>query len=322
MDILLKAGTPELAGQDWGRLPFILTILANCLWPIGWLYCNENKISFAESTMARGICTLIFSYIGCRLTDSPSILKYSGNFKLLLARSIFMTMHSFFTGLAQFILPLPLVHTIACSGTLFVFIIDYLMNGTKINSRQAIGIVIGIIGVLLASNGKLITKMVDPSYEYKTNFQNYLVTDPVKVSLFTLSYSGITILWAYGIVITRMAKSNTFQINFILGVVFYCIACLCLPYMPLLNYEPSSFSTMAQVVLFTGLPCFIVQILVITSLTMTKQTGVLNIMSFSMVFVSYAISIFRYHEQPNFVCSVGIALVLVGCFKTVMYTTK
>lgn len=73
-----------------------------------------------------------------------------------------MTFHSLFTGLAQFILPLPIVHTIACSGTLFVFLIDYLINGTQINMQQGIGMTIGIFGVSMASNGKLITKYFYP----------------------------------------------------------------------------------------------------------------------------------------------------------------
>ena len=43
---------------------------------------------------------------------------------------VLMTFHSFFTGLTQFV-PLPIWYTIACSGTLFIFIIDYFINGTK-----------------------------------------------------------------------------------------------------------------------------------------------------------------------------------------------
>ena len=55
---------------------------------------------------------------------------------------------------------------------------------------------------------------------------------------------------------------------------------------------------------------------------MTKQTGVLNIMGFSMVFVSYIISIFRYHEKPNFFSFVGILMVIFGCGKTVLGVRK
>lgn len=56
------------------------------------------------------------------------------------------------------------MHTISCSGTLFIFMIDYLLNDMKINAKQAVGIGIGFVGALLATNGKLITKWIDPDY--------------------------------------------------------------------------------------------------------------------------------------------------------------
>ena len=40
LSILMRAGSKQSVNHDWGKLPYILTILANCLWPIGWLYCN------------------------------------------------------------------------------------------------------------------------------------------------------------------------------------------------------------------------------------------------------------------------------------------
>jgi uncharacterized membrane protein len=96
------------------------------------------------------------------------------------------------------------------------------------------------------------------------------------------------------------------------------LADLIYPYMSLMNYHPSSIFKMFKVILFTGLPCFIVQILVIAALTMTKQTGVMSLMGFSMVLVSYLISIFRYHETPNLICFIGIMLVIGGCARTIL----
>ncbi len=43
-DVLVKAGTSP---KDWGYLPYILALLGSCGWPLCWIYCNENKISFA-----------------------------------------------------------------------------------------------------------------------------------------------------------------------------------------------------------------------------------------------------------------------------------
>ena len=87
-----------------------------------------------------------------------------------------------------------------------------------------------------------------------------------------------------------------------------------------LGYKLSSFATNMKIFLYSSIPCFVVQILVITALTMTKQTGVLNIASFTMVFVGYLISIFRYHEKPNLICFVGIVLIILGCTKTILFT--
>lgn len=64
-------------------------------------------------------------------------------------------------GLAQFILPLSIVFTLVSSSTLFVFIFDYFLFDVKIKFKQGIGIIVGMIGVVLASNGKLISKMID-----------------------------------------------------------------------------------------------------------------------------------------------------------------
>jgi drug/metabolite transporter (DMT)-like permease len=63
-----------------------------------------------------------------------------------------MTIYSGIISLSQFILPLPIVHTINSSGVIFVFMIDYFINGIQINKRQAIGITIGLIGVLVVGN--------------------------------------------------------------------------------------------------------------------------------------------------------------------------
>lgn len=140
------------------------------------------------------------------------------------------------------------------------------------------------------------------------------------MSIFTLFYCLIVVGWAYGIVITRMAKANTFQINFILGFVFYFCGCLALPYMGALGYRSLSAGEILMVTICTGVPCFVVQILVIASLTMTKQTGVLSLMCFSSVFVSFLISIVWYHETPNLICIAGIILVIGGCTQTILNT--
>jgi drug/metabolite transporter (DMT)-like permease len=59
------------------------------------------------------------------------------------------------------------------------------------------------------------------------------------------------------------------------------------------------------------------QWLFIGALTMTKQTGVLNMFNFVNILFGYLISIFRYHESPNFITNIGIIFVFMGVWKTV-----
>ncbi len=75
-----------------------------------------------------------------------------------------MGIHSFVFTISPLMLPLPVVHTIGCSGTLFVFLIDFVMFGIGINVKQAIGIVVGFMGSLIAVNGNILTKFMDEDY--------------------------------------------------------------------------------------------------------------------------------------------------------------
>jgi drug/metabolite transporter (DMT)-like permease len=107
------------------------------------------------------------NYFVCRATDSSIDFKVPrNNVKLLVFRSSIMVLHGFIFALSQHILPLPIVHTIGCTGTLFVFLFDFIINSIRINGKQAFGIIAGLIGALIATNGQVLTSLIDPSYEY------------------------------------------------------------------------------------------------------------------------------------------------------------
>ena len=71
-------------------------------------------------------------------------------------RSIVLTIDAYILAIVQFYLPLPIVHTLGCSGTVFVFILDYYINGAKLNKKQIVGIIICFFGVILVANGRWI----------------------------------------------------------------------------------------------------------------------------------------------------------------------
>ena len=67
-------------------------------------------------------------------------------------------------------MPLSIVHTINGSGPIFVFIIDYSLNGVRVNGKQVVGLVVGIIGLVLTINGGMLMKWVDPAYSIHSDF--------------------------------------------------------------------------------------------------------------------------------------------------------
>ena len=79
-----------------------------------------------------------------------------------------MVVHGFMIAFSQFFLPLPIVHTISTASNLFVFLWDYWLFGVKINKTQKLGIFVGIIGVLLVVNGRIIMNHLNPNYESNT----------------------------------------------------------------------------------------------------------------------------------------------------------
>jgi drug/metabolite transporter (DMT)-like permease len=54
----------------------------------------------------------------------------------------------------QFYLPIPIVHTLSCTGALFVFAIQYFYGGVKITRQQGISVLIAFSGILLTVNGR------------------------------------------------------------------------------------------------------------------------------------------------------------------------
>ena len=140
---------------------------------------------------------MALTYPFCWLRGYDLGFKHSSDYKLLMFRSSLLTIHTLAISLAQFVLPLPIVHTLNCSSTIFIFIIDYFAYGIKINCLQIIGIGVGFFGVILNTNGALVTKMLYPDYEFESKFQNYLTNDPRERSLFAVFFLIAILGWSY-----------------------------------------------------------------------------------------------------------------------------
>lgn len=60
------------------------------------------------------------------------------------------------------------------------------------------------------------------------------------------------------------------------------------------------------------------QILFVGGITMTKNTGVLTMLSFVSVIVGYVVSIVKYKEEINPFCTLGTILIAFGLGKILL----
>ena len=71
-------------------------------------------------------------------------------------------------------------------------------------------------------------------------------------------------------------------------------------------------------VFYSGLLMVVGQICFVGSLTMTKNTGILTMLTFISVILGYLISIIKYKEQINPFCTIGTLLILLGLAKILL----
>ena len=223
-----------------------------------------------------------------------------------------MLFYGFMMAFSQLVLPLPIVHTLGASGNLFVFIWDYLINGVTVNREQLKGIVVGVIGVLLAINGRILLQIVDPDYEMETDFENYKTKDPLIMTIVSFGLGFATVCWAYAVVITKkLEKTNAIQANFHQAIILLLGSAL---FYPLLESK-TDLKTLALGMLLSGIPSALCQLLFVGSLMLSPNTGILTMIPFTDLIWAYLLSMFRYNESPNIFCSVGVVLVVIGVWK-------
>ena len=186
----------------------------------------------ASTSIIRGFTNILTNYIICLYTNSSLTFSNTKTFTSILLRSIIISLTSLCIGLAQYILPLSIVHTIISSSTLIVFIIDFIVNDVRVNLKQGVGITIGIIGMVLASNGRILESVIDKQYKEESKFQYYITENVYYIALFTLFFISVIALWSYAFVLTKTLKYNPFQINFFTGLTLLFSSTITLQFLP------------------------------------------------------------------------------------------
>lgn len=221
-----------------------------------------------------------------------------------------MVIHGLAITASQFYLPLPIVHTINFFAPIFIFVIDYLENGVRINRAQTMFLFFSILGLVLTINNELFDSILEVDHEIKSEFKNYIKLSPKEFALFSLLLTGIMFLWAYGLLRVRTYyKNNHTYVNFHLGLLFTVVSGVMYPHQVKVKTD---IWVLGQAVLMTGLPLALGQLASVAGLALNKKTGEIVILSGLPVFVGYLVSYFRYGEAIESFELVGSIMILIG----------
>jgi drug/metabolite transporter (DMT)-like permease len=226
-------------------------------------------------------------------SDYSKISPSSNNFMLL--RHLFLITFGIYFAQSFFYLPVNIAHTLSCTGPIFVLFLDYAFNKIEISKRQAYGVVLGFIGVVFVVNGHLIYKFFYPEADFHTKFEHYRpeAMNPYYQLLYSVILVAVCLFWAGSIVLVKRIKQvNHYQLNFQLGA-FLVIAGGFLYPQTVINQE-FRLSSFINSLLFQGLPLAAAQAFYSYAIMTTKNLGVLTVMNFGNVFLSYFLKIFRY----------------------------
>ena len=111
-----------------------------------------------------------------------------------------------------------------------------------------------------------------------------------------------------------LKTNNAFQVNFHMALFYVLFPPIVYPFV---ERSPLSLTRLGLGFLYTGLPLALAQSFFIGGLTMSRETGVLSMVTLFGVGVSYLISILRYHEDINMASLLGLILLAFGMYLTI-----
>lgn len=290
-------------------------ILGYVIWFFSFIYPNEHQVEFYQTCLTRGYGLMIVGYVAAKRENIP--LAFEGEvLRKMNVRNMLMIFFGWNLALSQFYLPLPIVHTISGAGSIFVFVVDYFLNGVGITAKQLVGVIVGFVGLSLTVNGNIIMHYFHPEFEQHSDFQNYRSYDALVILSVALLLVFANVCWAFSIVTTKTLQAHPYLITYHQGILMMLTSAII--YLFNRNVEFDLGQELMTFV-FTGLPTALTVLIHITAVKMTTKTGILFIFNFSNVALGYVMSIFYYHESQNPICTVGVISIMAGVLYAVYH---
>lgn len=145
-------------------------------------------------------------YYICRMMNLNIQYKSPKSWRVLLERHTSFILQGFVLAGVQFVMPLGIVHTLASGGPIITLILQRILRKNHVHhitGKKLQGCFIAFIGIILTSNGKFIYSYFDESFEFKSNFHNYVSSSFTVMAIATLILIASMVLWSYGVLITQ-----------------------------------------------------------------------------------------------------------------------
>lgn len=149
--------------------------------------------------MAKGIIGIILNYIVLRYKGFNVNFESSKYFKWLIILNSFILAYFYALPFSQMYLPLPIVHTIGCSSIAVIYVIDYVINGTKVTKVGLIGVILALIGVVLMANNRFIMSLIKED-QFNNNNGLYIPSSVLVSSAVALILFIARLFNCYGLV--------------------------------------------------------------------------------------------------------------------------
>ena len=106
----------------------------------------------------RGIGMVFIGVVMHKVNNLNYSFSDPTEFRKLFVRNILCGAQSFAIALSLLYIPTSSVHTVINCGPMIIYVVDYFQNGTLINRKQFVGIVISFLGIILTVNMNLLSE--------------------------------------------------------------------------------------------------------------------------------------------------------------------
>ena len=208
-------------------------IFACIFWASGYVYGNQHKFSPVETNFSRSLVMVIVMYIICKKMGLNIQYKSPKSWRVLLKRHFGFVLQGFILAGIQFYIPLGVMHTLASTGPLIILALQaYVFKTGKIEGNKLYGCMIGVAGILLTSNGKYIYSHINQSFEFKSDFKNYVQSSYLVMIGAICVFLMAMVVWAYCVIITQQAECHSFEIIFHFAATNLLISSICYIFLP------------------------------------------------------------------------------------------